>query len=189
MEEVWKDIKGYEGLYQVSNLGRVKSLDRYVAHKNNSIRFIESKIKNQTVNQSGYLVTHLCKNSKSSSFLVHRLVAQTFIHNPNNLPEVNHKDEVKTNNCVDNLEWCDHYYNSNYGTRTERLRPHLNKVRKKSNDVLSKTVHQYTLDGVLINTYKSTRATAKYGFCPPSVARCCRGVHKTYKGYIWKYAS
>lgn len=187
MEEIWKDIKGYEGLYQVSNFGRVKSLDRWAEQKNRKSRFIKGVMKKQHINKSGYLTVGLCKDSKGTHYLVHRLVADAFIPNVENLSEVNHKDEVKTNNCVDNLEWCNHYYNSNYGTRTERMIPLLNTARKKSNEVLSKTVYQYSLEGDLIKIYNSTHATTKYGFSQGCVARCCRGESETYKGYIWKY--
>ena len=104
--EIWKDIKGYEGLYIISNTGKVKELKRNKLLK--------------PVLQKGYLYIHLCKNSKDKSYLLHRLVAQHFIDNPDNLPEVNHKDEDKVNNNASNLEWCDAKYNSNYGTRNKR---------------------------------------------------------------------
>ena len=104
--EIWKDIKGYEGLYIISNTGKVKGL------KYNKLL--------KPVLQNGYLYIHLCKNSKNKAYLLHRLVAQHFIDNPDNLPEVNHKDENKTNNDASNLEWCDAKYNSNYGTRNKR---------------------------------------------------------------------
>ena len=111
--EIWKDIEGYEGLYQVSNLGRVKSLK-------------VSKIKSERIRKSyqqssGYISIVLCKNGKVTNHKIHRLVANAFIDNPDNLPEINHKDENKANNCVDNLEWCDSSYNKNYGTRTEKF--------------------------------------------------------------------
>lgn len=106
MKEIWKDIKGYEGLYIISNTGKVKGL------KYNKLL--------KPVLQKGYLYIHLCKNSKDRAYLLHRLVAQHFIDNPDNLPEVNHKDENKVNNDVSNLEWCTAKYNSNYGTRNKR---------------------------------------------------------------------
>ena len=103
MKELWKDIKNYEGIYQISNLGRVKSLH------NNKERLLKLHRK-----PDGYIQVVLCKNYKIVSRLTHRLVAEAFIPNPDNLPEVNHKDEDKTNNCVDNLEWCNSSYNKNY---------------------------------------------------------------------------
>ena len=108
MPEVWKDIKDYEGLYQISNHGRIKSLNK-----------TKGRIRKQSI-QRGYHYIWLSKNSKGKMYIVHRLVAQHFIPNPLHLPEVNHKDENKLNNRVDNLEWCDAKYNSNYGTRNKR---------------------------------------------------------------------
>ena len=115
MEE-WKSIPGYEGLYEVSNLGRVKRIKRYdrFNHK------IVSKLLKPSYNTNGYYIVQLSNNGFKKSKLVHRLVAQLFIPNPDNLPQVNHKDEDKTNNIVDNLEWCDSKYNNNYGTLQQR---------------------------------------------------------------------
>lgn len=130
MIEEWRDIKGYEGFYQVSNLGRVRSLDRYKNQVSKRGRiypaFCPGRILKQTY-RGNYLrvnLYHLSGNGISyngESFSVHRLVAEAFIPNPNNLPCINHKDENKENNCVDNLEWCTYKYNSNYGTIRERL--------------------------------------------------------------------
>ena len=115
-EEIWKDIIGYEGLYQVSSLGRVRSLDRFY------YRLHKGKVLSPTKDRYGYLTVTLNCNGKSKTIKIHRLVAQAFIENPDNLPQVNHKDEVKSNNCVDNLEWCSAKYNNNFGTRQERYR-------------------------------------------------------------------
>ena len=112
MKETWKDIEGYEGLYQVSNLGKVKSL--------NYNKTSESKLLKLQKNSNGYTRVVLYKNRKPKVCLVHRLVAQAFIPNPNNLPQINHKDEDKANNSVDNLEWCTYLYNNTYGTAIER---------------------------------------------------------------------
>lgn len=122
MQEIWKDIEGYEGLYQVSNLGRVKSLDKYINSgiKNNSYVKRKEKILKLKFNQGYYEVT-LTHNHKRRFCKVHRLVAQAFIPNPNNFPQVNHKDENKLNNCVENIEWCDAKYNCNYGTRNSKI--------------------------------------------------------------------
>ena len=108
MEE-WKEIPGYEGLYEVSNKGNVRNVRR-----NKLLRL--SKTNNR------YIRVSLCKNGIKTGLTVHRLVAEAFIENPDNLPEVNHKDEDKTNNRVENLEWCDHKYNMNYGTRNIRAK-------------------------------------------------------------------
>lgn len=120
MQEVWKDIIGYEGLYQISNLGRVKSLERVTISKNGK-RYTCQELCLRFGNIKGYKFVVLRKGCKSYQVLVHRLVAQAFIPNPDSLPEVNHKDENKSNNHVDNLEWCTHKYNSNYGTAKMRM--------------------------------------------------------------------
>lgn len=120
MKEIWKDIKGYEKLYQVSNLGNV----RRIKFINNRTQKDKIKMLKLIKDKKGYLKINLWKNNKSKMFLVHRIVAETFILNSNNLPQVNHKDENKSNNCVENLEWCSQKYNNNYGNR-------LNNIRKK----------------------------------------------------------
>ena len=114
-DEVWKDIPGYEGLYQVSNLGRVKSMSRQKKHSYNSVAQLKEKILTP-INICGYHRVILRKNNKAHNKFIHRLVAEAFIDNINNYNEVNHKDENKTNNRVDNLEWCSHKYNINYGS-------------------------------------------------------------------------
>lgn len=117
MNEIWKDVKGYEGLYQVSNLGRVKSLDR-IDRKG---RLRKGRILKPSSNGRGYLNVCLTVDNIPHTIKVHRLVAEAFISNPDNLPQVNHKDEIKTNNHADNLEWCTAEYNSNYGSRNVRM--------------------------------------------------------------------
>ena len=104
--EIWKDIKGYEGKYQISNKGRVKSLG------NNKTK--KEKIRDGKIDNRGYKRISLCKNGKEKKYSIHRLVAQAFLPNPDNLPVVNHKDENKLNNNVENLEWCTQEYNVNY---------------------------------------------------------------------------
>ena len=161
IKEIWKDKKDYEGHYQVSNFGRVKS-----------IKFGKERILKPVTNSSGYLLVELYKNNIKKKYSVHRLVAEAFIPNPYNLPQVNHKDENKLNNNVDNLEWCTNEYNINYGTRTERY---------------SKPVLQYTLDGEFVREWPSARECGRNGFNQGSVSACCRGELKKHKGFIWKY--
>lgn len=172
MEEIWKDIKDYEGLYQISSLGRVKSL-----------WYGKERILKLGKDKDNYLTTNLCKEGKIKIFKVHRLVAQTFIPNPNNYPCVNHKDENKQNNTVENLEWCTHKYNVNYGTAIERRTDKL-----LNREDLSKKVYQYTKDGEFVKEWESTKeCERKNGFYHSTVSACCNGKLKTYKGFIWKY--
>lgn len=166
MEEVWKDIDGFEGLYQVSNYGRIKSLPR------NTTRGVILKPHKNT---QGYLQVHLYKDGKGKDYTIHRLVALYFI--PNNdlfKTQINHKDENKENNNVDNLEWCDAVYNTNYGNRNKKI---------------SKEVNQYSLDGVLIKTWKSTREIEReLGYYCSAISECCNGKRKTVYGFRWEYS-
>lgn len=121
MEEIWKDVKGFEGYYEVSNLGRVRSVDRVIFDNVRKCdRLLKGRILKKRYHTGGYNVVAFCKEHIIVNKFVHRLVAEAFIPNLDNLPLVNHKDEDKTNNCVDNLEWCDAKYNNDYGTRKER---------------------------------------------------------------------
>lgn len=112
-EEIWRPVVGYEGLYEVSNTGLIRSLDRFVGNRNR----IKGKILSIQIEKGGYCSVALSKYGKMKRYKIHRLVAQAFIPNPEGLPQVNHKDEDKTNNSVDNLEWCSSKYNINYGSR------------------------------------------------------------------------
>ena len=174
MSEVWKDIDGYEGLYEVSNLGRVKSL-----------KFGKERILKTDMSPKGYLRVQLWKNNKGIRYLVHRLVAQAFLDNPDNLPCINHRDENPSNNNVDNIEWCTHKYNINYGTCIQRR---VNKTRGVNNIKNSKTVYQYSLDGELVKEWQSAAEIERQlGFASSSINVCCLGKKKTSHGYIWSY--
>lgn len=131
MTEVWKDIAGFEGKYQVSNFGNVKRIAHRVCRKNNRYLTLKEKIVKQHYDYHGYKKVHLWKDNTDKPFFVHRLVAFAFIDNPNNYPQINHKDENKENNAVSNLEWCTALYNANYGTKKERTRESLKKYYKK----------------------------------------------------------
>ena len=121
-EEIWRPVVGYEGLYEVSSYGRVRSMDRYVKYSNGRINLHKGRILSPGKDTNGYLQVILTCNGKHKSIKVHRLIVQAFIPNPDNLLEVNHKDEDKTNNSVDNLEWCTRKYNINYGSRKDKVR-------------------------------------------------------------------
>lgn len=179
MEEEWKDIDGYEGYYQVSSFGRVRSLDRYVKDtRRNCFNFVKGRIMSQSnADKEHYRQVGLSKDGKVTTCLVHRLVAQAFIPNPNNLPQVNHKDENRENNNVDNLEWCTAEYNTNYGTRA--LRQGISS---------GKTVYQYNKDGVLENTYYSSREAERIlNISSNSIRSCCIGRIVTANGFVWSY--
>lgn len=177
MQEIWKDIKDYEGLYQVSNLGRIKSLERKVKNTKSSYRIIKEKILSCGKSSNGYCYIILCKKQNRKPFRIHRLVAEAFIPNPNNYLEVNHKDENKLNNKADNLEWCNHKYNINYGN-----------LIKKNAKKHKKKVMQYTKNNVFIKEYSSLKeASNKIGINSSSIIRCCKGKQKTCGGYIWRY--
>ena len=192
MEE-WRDIEGYEGYYQVSNKGRVRSIDRIIEGR---WGFILAKgiMLNQKTTTYGYKEVGLSKNGKVKHFLVHRLVAMAFIPNPNNYLQINHKSEVKTENSVDNLEWCDAKYNSNYGTHNEKLRvSNTGRVLPKyAVDIMAekhkKPVAMYK-DGVLVKRFDSAADADRENddFNYVSISAACKGRLKTYKGYTWKF--
>lgn len=175
--EIWKMIPGYEGLYMVSNLGRVKSLNYNHTGEEAILKPIKLK--------HGYLCVHLVKNGKTFQLKVHRLVAMAFIPNPNNLPCVNHKDEDKANNCVDNLEWCTYEHNNNYGTRNKRI----SKKQKNRKDC-SKPILQFTLDGAFVAEWPSLKEIERQlGLNGRHIPECCRGIYRQSHGYVWRYAS
>ena len=177
-EEIWRDIKGYEGLYQVSNMGRVKSLERTVTRKNGRKYTVKELILKPNSDGHGYLRVDLGNGSgKGKTIKVHRLVCEAFHKNPENKPCVNHIDENKTNNTASNLEWCTYEENNNHGSHNARIAK-----------ALSKPVGQYTLDGKLIKVWKSTMEVERQlGFSFKHIRAVARGKQKTAYGYVWKY--
>ena len=199
--EIFRDIEGYEGLYQVSNYGNVKSLNyRHTG---------ENRIMKPTTDKGGYLCINLHKNGSFKNYKVHRLVASAFIPNSDNLPQVNHKDECKTNNTIvlnsdgslnqeeTNLEWCTHKYNQNYGTRNKRMAETLKDILVNRPDI-SVHVDMLTKQGEFIRTFPSAHEAERWlrvnGFPKASqgnIIQCCRG-NKRYShayGFKWRYAT
>jgi hypothetical protein len=179
MLEVWKDIEKYKGLYQVSNKGRVRSLDRVDPLG----RMRKGKIMAPQPNRLGYYMIRLSKNGVRGSIAVHRLVATAFIPNPDDKKEVNHKDGIKSHNYDSNLEWVTrsenitHAYNNGLATQSNR----------RHNDYRSKPVAQM-LNGKIIRTYLSAMdASRQSGYSQGNISNCCRGRQKSAYGYQWKY--
>lgn len=174
-EEAWKDIPNCDGLYQVSNLGNVKSLGRYVrvSDKLGGRRKKKESLLKFEVCKNGYLRVSLNKDGGRKHFLVHRLVAEAFIPNPQNMPQINHKDEDKTNNRVENLEWCDAKYNSNYGKRT-----------MKSSIAKFKPVKQYDLQGNFIREFSSFKEASDSVGVSVYKQDCKAG--RSAGGYQWR---
>ena len=184
--EIWKDVENYEGFYQVSNLGRVKSLERDVFLPNGIVnRHIEEKILVPILNAYGYSFVNLHKNGKSKAILIHRLVALAFIPNPENKPQVNHKDENPLNNRVDNLEWCTASYNANYGTKNQRCVQNRRSYKLGDNPS-AKPVFCEELN----KTFDcAIRAEKELGVCGSSISNVCKGKRKTAGGFHWKFAN
>jgi len=180
--EIWKDIEGYECLYQVSNLGRVRSLGRDLMRKSRygtmAPYHIAGRVLKPLHSQGDYCYVHLFdKDGTSTNHKVHRLVAKAFVSNPDNLNEVNHVDEDKDNNRADNLEWCKHVDNCNHGTRNER-----SAVKRGIQ------VEQLTLDGHHVAFYQSAcEASRQTGIARKGINDCCRRHIKTAGGYLWRY--
>ena len=155
-----KDIKGYEGLYAVTSCGKIWS------YRNK--RFLKPR------NNMGYLIVNLCKDGKVKTCKIHRLVAEAYIPNPDNLPQINHKDENKTNNCLQNLEWCDSKYNMNYGKRNE-----------KASNSIKKPILQYTLNGEFVREWPSATDVGREA--QANICQCLKGKQKMAYGYLWFY--
>ena len=170
--ETWKNIKGYEGLYQVSSMGRVKSLER----KDCLGRIVKERVLKPGMDKDGYLFVNLCAGGKRT-FFVHRLVCQAFHENPGNKPQVNHLNEAKTDNRACNLEWATAKENLNHGTHNERMAK-----------TLSKPICQYTLDEKIVKTWASlTEVQRQTGFSKGNISEVANGNRKTAYGFIWKY--
>lgn len=175
--EIWKEINGYNNYY-ISNKGNVLNIYKKAIKRNSKEKGIAFRFMKPIQDANGYYIITLYKNNKPKNFKIHRLVAETFLSNKNNYPVVNHKNENKLDNRVENLEWCTISYNNKYGTR-------LKKTAKK----LAVPIICYDKNGNIIKKYKSIQSVKKDGFNPSKVCSVCKNKYgrKTHKGYIWKY--
>lgn len=177
--EVWKDIEGYEGLYQVSNFGRVKSLERI----DSLGRHRREKILKTDINNKGHLSVKLSKNGVRKKYLIHRLVAEEFLPNPEKKPIVHHKDHNKLNNNVDNLVWLTHEEHA--AEHPERNEASSKALRK----VCSKHINQFTSDGLFLRAwYSSWDIQRELGYGQGHIIQCCQGKRKQAYDFIWGYA-
>lgn len=184
MQEIWKDVPGYEGLYHVSNLGRVKRLPyqligRTIGKKKEYIREFPERVMKATICANGYYRVTLSKDGKLYYKYIHRIVAETFIPNPDSLPCINHKDENRTNNNVNNLEWCSYSYNNSYGNARY-------KFSKSYSINHSRAVEMLSLSGEKIREFSSVKEAAIFvGGTSTSIDRAIAKIRKTAYGYIW----
>ena len=190
MEEIWKDIKGYEGLYQVSNLGNVRSLDAIINCKgakgiDEHIRY--GRILKKYIGTTGYYSVNLSKNSKVKIMRVHRLAAIAFIPNPNKYRLINHIDGNKLNNNIENLEWCDYSHNLR---EAHRLGLNVSKYKGKfgKEAQFSKPLLQYSIDDEFIKEWENANQVKReLGYCAENIRNVCKGRRKIANGYKWKY--
>ena len=186
IKEVWKDIRGYEGLYQVSNLGRVKSL--------NYKRTGEERILKITKDRNGYYLVNLRKNNKTKMFKVHYLVADNFIPNPYNKPEIDHINTNPSDNRVENLRWatreenCNNELTRTHNSESKKIKNNGIPWRRGKDNPYSKKIVQLSLSGELIRVWDSIReAEREEGFDHRHICKCCKGKQKFHKEYKWMY--
>ena len=178
-EEIWKDIPGYEGLYQASNLGKIKSLERIAKKKYRNDRIVKERIMHGTKNQDGYLKVHFKNKALNidKGLFIHRLIAMTFIPNSDNLEQINHKDGNKLNNRVDNLEWCTNLYNQQHAWKNG-----LHKSTK------GKKIRQLDKNNKIIKKWNTiTEAGKKLGISASRIGECCKNKNWTAGGYRWEF--
>ena len=183
--ENWKPVKGFEGIYEVSDLGRVRSIDRVVTDSRGRVLPVKGRIMKQNTHYKGYKRLLLSNGEdREHGYFVHRLVAEAFIPNPAGLPEVNHKDENKANNRADNLEWCTHRANSRHGSRGARIGAwHL------QNSPRRRAVNQLTMDGQYIQTFPSqAEAARQVGGLQGNIASAIANKKKSAYGFRWEHA-
>lgn len=189
-KEIWRDIDDYIGLYQVSNMGRVKSVERVIWDNRGYYKTVPERILKAGKINGGYMQVGLCKEGKTKKYLVHQLVASAFVENPEGYKEINHISEDKTNNKAENLEWCSRSYNVNYGTRNNRMAEKLRgmkqseeQIKKKSRPVLGIN----KVSGLIVEFNSAREASRQLVINQSSIWECCQGKRKSAGGYTWHY--
>lgn len=187
MKEEWRNIKGYDGRYQISSFGRIKSLERYVDRKKQGKLKIKERIMIPRLTKTGYYRIGLCANNKLKMFCIHRLVAETFIPNSEKKPQVNHKNGIKNDNKVSNLEWVTNSENQKHSFEYLNKKP----LWKGKTGILhnrSKSVYQINKKGIILNEFGSiAEAERTTNISSSSISSCCLGKRKTAGGYKWRY--
>lgn len=184
-EEVWLPVKEYEDRYAISNKGRIKSLERV----NNYGRRIKEKILKASMTSTGYRLVTLLKDGKIKGVTIHRLVANAFLPNTKKEPCINHKDGNKLNNNVENLEWCGYSFNNKHALDNGLRKPAWS-GKFNSNHPRSRKIVQYTIDMGKVKEWNSIREASKFfGVSEGGICDCCKGNHKTFHGYVWRYAN
>ena len=187
MEEIWKPVVGWEDSYEVSNLGNIKSLDRYITTKNGHQLYIKQTIIKKRINNCGYERVELNKNGKGKMYSIHRLVAEAFLENFNKNLQVNHKNGIKTDNRIQNLEMVTAKENQRHSYNVLKTKPSM-QGHFGSSHVRSIKVKQYDLNDNYIKTWNSLiEASKQLNINPSCISNNCRNRRKTAGGYIWKY--
>ena len=177
-KEIWKDIEGFEGLYQVSNMNNIKSLERTVWDNRGYYRTVHERILKARKNNNDYLQVNLWKDGKAKKYLVHQLVATAFCENPEGYTEVNHINEDKADCRAENLEWCSRSYNLSYNGRAKKV------AEKKSKPVIA--IHK--INGLILKFPSAHEAERQLGIAQNHICACCKGRLKSIGGFYWYYA-